>query len=78
MAIELEEVAALLTAPELCKKLRISRTTFDRWVRDNLFPQAYLHVGNSPRWKREDVNAWLNKPRGKAARTGHQALMGEI
>ena len=57
--------ATLLGIDEICTRLGISRTTFDRWVRcagsqENItFPAPDIRIGNSPKWEMETFKRWL-------------------
>ena len=95
----------LLSAEEICSRLSVSRSTFDRWRKINPlaespfgkgggfqtqvltnmrtpsdvvnellgltpFPEPSLHVGGSPRWEADAVNAWLEENKDKRNRRG--------
>ena len=55
----------LLTVREVCELLRISRTSIHRMVKAGTFPPP-VHVGRSPRWRRDVVEDW-SRPAPKAA-----------
>lgn len=48
----------LLSARELRHALGVSNGAIYRWVKEGLFP-AQIHVGSLARWKKSDVDAWL-------------------
>lgn len=55
----------LLGAGEIIKRLKISRSTFERWVREGKFPKAPFYLTGTPenpmtlRWPRSMVVDWL-------------------
>jgi len=51
----------LLTPADLCKILRITRTTLWRWRVKGEFPDALLMPGHQPRWTPGAIEAWLAK-----------------
>lgn len=52
----------LLTTPELCKWLKIGRTTAWRWRQEGM---PYLGEGSSLRYRRSDVLKWLEEKKDK-------------
>lgn len=56
------EIADLLTGKELCRIAKCTRRTLDRWTRLGVFPTPIRigHGRGSLRWKREDVQQWLD------------------
>jgi excisionase family DNA binding protein len=48
----------LLTTPELCKWLKISRGTAWRWREEGM---PYIGQGKSLRYRKADVLKWLDK-----------------
>ena len=50
----------LLTVYDLAELLHLTRGTLDRWRSANEGP-AWIEVGGQVRYRREDVDAWLNK-----------------
>lgn len=49
----------LLTTPELCKWLKITRSTAWRWRKEGGMP--YIGQGKSLRYQKEEVLKWLKK-----------------
>jgi len=45
-----------LTRQDICKILKISRSTFDRLLVKNLFPKPAFTFGRIQRWTREQLN----------------------
>lgn len=76
----------LLSVATICKRLGISRTTFGRWVRntqegatkDTTFPLPCTKIGNSPKWRVEVVNAWLNNSKAPIPLIDFQQLVPQI
>lgn len=59
----------LIDAATICERLDVSRSTFDRWVKDGKFPQPFLNLGMlkpSYRWRFSDfvktLESWVPKP----------------
>lgn len=50
----------LLTKEELCKLLKISRPTLDRWRKQGL---PYIKTGRLVRFDRNEVMEWIKKNR---------------
>jgi excisionase family DNA binding protein len=48
----------LLTHPEVCAFLKVSRSTLRRWRAEGQFPRPDAMVGNQVRWKTETVLRW--------------------
>ena len=46
-----------ITTKELCEWLKISPNTANNWRRKGL---PYVRVGNTVRYKKEDVENWIN------------------
>jgi predicted DNA-binding transcriptional regulator AlpA len=60
---------ALLDTATIATRFGIGRRTLRRWSRDGLFPPAiYLQAGARPRWRRIDVELWLDKQAGRQRR----------
>lgn len=57
--------STLLTSKQVCAMLGISRSTLNRWVRDDrAFPQVQQYPGATIRWRRDEVVAYIaNRPR---------------
>ncbi len=76
----------LLSVETICQSLGVSRTTLDRWVRNTrdgvtgkgTFPLPCTTLGNSPRWQKEVVNAWLNNNGKVPPAIDFQALVTQI
>jgi excisionase family DNA binding protein len=54
--------AALLTQHQLADELQVSVRTLERWRQEGTGP-AFIQVGRSPRYRRADVDAWLEQQR---------------
>jgi excisionase family DNA binding protein len=52
----------LLTQQQLADELQVSLRTLERWRQDGTGP-AYIRVGRSPRYRRSDIDAWLEQQR---------------
>jgi excisionase family DNA binding protein len=52
----------LLTQQQLADELEVSLRTLERWRQQGKGP-AFLRVGRSPRYRRADIEAWLDKQR---------------
>lgn len=51
---------SLITKQDLCKKLRVSEASVDRWLRsDPRFPQARRLGPGSVRWIRQEVEDFI-------------------
>ena len=51
---------ALMTTDELSEFLQIPRATIYRWRQQGTGPKAVV-VGKHLRWRRSDVDAWLDR-----------------
>ncbi len=60
---------ALLRADEAAAYLNISRATFYRYVIKDV---PAIRVGSAPRWRRADLDAWLNAQAAAGARDGQR------
>jgi excisionase family DNA binding protein len=49
----------LFTAREICRLLKISRATLDRWLRRGRFPEPYRLSGQTRRWSWGQVSEFL-------------------
>ena len=49
----------LLTQQQLADELQLSLRTLERWRQQGTGP-AFIQVGRSPRYRRADVDAWLD------------------
>ena len=60
----------LLTTRELAAFLGVSVATFCRWRRDTpeKLPPVWKPDRRRPRYRRVDVEAWLNTPQGEGGR----------
>jgi excisionase family DNA binding protein len=54
--------AELLTQQLLAEELQVSVRTLERWRQEGTGP-AFIRVGRSPRYRRSDVDAWLERQR---------------
>ena len=52
----------LLTEEELSAELKLSRRTLQRWRTESKGPR-WIRVGKAPRYRRGDVQAWLEEHR---------------
>lgn len=52
----------LLTLNEVVNALRITRSSLYRWLEEGKFPPPVL-VGQHKRWRREDIEAYLERNR---------------
>jgi excisionase family DNA binding protein len=57
----------LLTQRQLADELEVSLRTLERWRQQGTGP-AFIRVGRSPRYRRSDIDAWLERQR----RTGDE------
>jgi predicted DNA-binding transcriptional regulator AlpA len=48
----------LLTAKEVCSKLKCAQSTLYRWLELDIFPQP-LHIGCMVRWKEGDLATFI-------------------
>jgi excisionase family DNA binding protein len=49
----------LLTQQQLADELEVSQRTLERWRQQGTAP-AFIRVGRSPRYRRADIDAWLD------------------
>jgi excisionase family DNA binding protein len=54
--------ASLLTQQQLADELQVSVRTLERWRQEGTGP-AFIQVGRAPRYRRADVDAWLEQRR---------------
>jgi excisionase family DNA binding protein len=52
----------LLTQQQLADELEVSLRTLERWRQQGTGP-AFIRVGRSPRYRRADIDAWLERQR---------------
>jgi excisionase family DNA binding protein len=52
----------LLTQQQLADELQVSMRTLERWRQEGTGP-SFVRVGRSPRYRRSDINAWLEVTR---------------
>jgi excisionase family DNA binding protein len=52
----------LLTQQQLADELQVSVRTLERWRQEGTGP-AFVRVGRSPRYRRSDIDAWLERQR---------------
>lgn len=62
------EIEMLLSAEAVGRQLDVEPETVRRWSREGKFLPA-IHIGQSPRWRLADVNAWIVE-RARASRDG--------
>jgi len=66
----------LISQPELCDALGVSRYTLERWTRQGRFPKPIKLTEKTVTWKVSDIEAWLaqrSRSRKRAKKRG--ALM---
>ena len=52
----------LLTQQQLAEELQVTVRTLERWRREGTGP-PWVRVGRSPRYRRQDVDRWLEGTR---------------
>jgi excisionase family DNA binding protein len=52
----------LLTQQQLAAELQVSLRTLERWRQEGNGP-AFIRVGRAPRYRRADIDAWLDQQR---------------
>jgi excisionase family DNA binding protein len=57
----------LLTHLQLAHELQVSLRTLERWRQEGTGP-AFIRIGRFPRYRRSDIDAWLERQR----RTGDE------
>jgi excisionase family DNA binding protein len=62
----LTDADELLTARELAAELKVSLRTLERWRARGIGP-AYVRLGRTVRYRRSDVNTWLERQRQNAS-----------
>lgn len=55
------DASLLLTIPELANELRVDKRTVYRLMRSGKLPLQIIHVGQSPRVRRVDLEAYLDR-----------------
>ena len=63
----------LLTQQQLADELEVSLRTLERWRQQGTGP-AFIRVGRSPRYRRSDIDAWLERQRRSQERVGRFAV----
>lgn len=56
---QISNPARLLTRAEAAQFLSIAKRTLDKWACTGQFNLPYVKVGNSARYRREDLEAWI-------------------
>jgi excisionase family DNA binding protein len=56
------DVPDLLTQQQLAEELQVSVRTLERWRREGTGP-PWVRVGRSPRYRRQDLDRWLEATR---------------
>ena len=69
-AADLPSDRLLLSARDLKKALGVSNGTLYRWVNNGTFP-AQIHMGSLARWKKSDIDVWLQ---GRTEARAHVAV----
>lgn len=54
----------LLTTEEVAKVLQVNRSTLSRWRARGVGPRVVWLSPGAPRYRREDVSAWLSRVAG--------------
>jgi prophage regulatory protein len=55
----------LLRISDVSERLRISKSTIYKWVKDGRFPEPIILGDGASRWVEGEINEWLeNRPRG--------------
>jgi excisionase family DNA binding protein len=62
-------VPELLTQQQLAKELQVSVRTLERWRREGTGP-PWVRVGRSPRYRRQDIDRWLEATRRERPQSG--------
>ena len=67
----LSRQTVFLTQPEVSDWLRISKSTWYRWVQEGIFPKPVMlgkpEKNGTSRWVEDEIQDWLDKrPREKA------------
>lgn len=60
---ELKEENYLMTANDVARYLRVSRSCFQKMVAEGEFPQAPYRVRGRRRWPRKLVDEWIESQR---------------
>ncbi|MGN9845063.1 helix-turn-helix transcriptional regulator [Nonomuraea sp. H19] len=60
MAATVTRLHAMLTVPEVCAELQISRSTFYDWRQKGSAPRCITLPNGSLRVRRGDLDSWLN------------------
>ena len=56
---------AIYRFSDLKNLLNVSRSTIDRWEKDNRFPKRIVLGKNSIGWHSKDIMAWVRSRRSK-------------
>lgn len=56
----------MLTSKDTCELFKIGQRTLRAWRRTGKFPEPDLAIGNTIRWRRITIEAWLTDHRQKA------------
>lgn len=59
----------LLTQQQLADELQVSQRTLERWRQQGTGP-AFIQVGRSPRYRRSDIDTWLDQRRRTGGKEG--------
>jgi excisionase family DNA binding protein len=62
-SLRIKSVDEYLTEAEVAELLKVSVGTVRRWRREGIGPPV-LWAGGRPRYRRADVDAWLQRERG--------------
>ncbi len=50
----------VLTKKDLCKQLKVSMRTIERWMAEGILPPP-LRIGpRSPRWRKAEIEKWMD------------------
>lgn len=59
-------VVSLLTVPEVCARLSVSRQSLYRLLKtDPMFPRPVYPARRAPRWRDDDIAAWIDRLSGR-------------
>jgi excisionase family DNA binding protein len=58
----------LLTQQQLADELEVSLRTLERWRQEGTGP-TFIRVGRSPRYRRADIDAWLERQRRRGGQS---------
>ena len=66
----MNDLPQLLTTSEVLRLCRFTKSTLHRLVKQRKFPQP-IHIGpRSPRWRLDELNAWLSPDGDRSSANG--------